>query len=153
MHGIALLYDLMLAEEAGQRAGEKEYSRRLGAWGQVIEKQAGRLRAWDIGRLWAIIRQVQPRLTARSTRFVEQSLQAILRLRVPGALAADPAARSLIRIRERELKGAGARLGNPRALELWKGRSGDAPMDFRWGRAQRVILDILEGLKRASTRA
>ncbi|MEH2074542.1 MAG: DUF6361 family protein, partial [Nostoc sp.] len=50
----------------------------------------------------------------------------------------------LIQEREIFLKGSQARLNNPRALELWKGGSGTAQFDYRWGTTQRILTDILD---------
>jgi hypothetical protein len=49
-------------------------------------------------------------------------------------------------LRERALKGSRARLGNPRALELWNGGSGLDQMNYRWAVTTRIINDIHAGL-------
>jgi hypothetical protein len=56
-------------------------------------------------------------------------------------------ARSLIGERERRLKKNLARIGNPRAQELWNGDSGSAQLEFRWLITQRLLRDIFEGLE------
>ena len=56
-------------------------------------------------------------------------------------------ARELITDREHGLKRVRARIGNPRALELWNGAAGTAQLDYRWGRPVKVLLnDILKPL-------
>jgi hypothetical protein len=52
-------------------------------------------------------------------------------------------ARDLIARRERKLKGALARLSNPRARELWNGSSGLGRLDYRWANAQVMLNDML----------
>ena len=42
---------------------------------------------------------------------------------------------TLIRDRERQLKGPRARFANPSALKMWGGASGDAQLDYRWSSA------------------
>ena len=54
----------------------------------------------------------------------------------------------LITAREQRLKGPLARLHNPRALERWSGESGVGRLTYRWGNAQRILVDILNGLER-----
>jgi hypothetical protein len=56
-------------------------------------------------------------------------------------------ARDLILERERTLKRSLARLGNPRALELWQGASGAYRLDFRWRNAEQILNDLLNGLE------
>ena len=53
----------------------------------------------------------------------------------------------LIRKREHQKKGALARLSNRRALERWSGESGLGRLTFRWGSAQRILIDILDGFR------
>ena len=63
------------------------------------------------------------------------------------ALMASSDARELITDREHRLKRGRARIGNPRALELWNGAAGTAQLDYRWSRPVKVLLnDILKPL-------
>jgi hypothetical protein len=57
----------------------------------------------------------------------------------------DLAARELIRHRERQTKGALARLHNERALERWSGASSLGRLTYRWDQAKAIVLDILRG--------
>jgi hypothetical protein len=59
------------------------------------------------------------------------------------AILSDRRLHDLIRNRECFLKRARARLGNPRALDLWNGRSGAGQLDYRWGKPVRQMLDDL----------
>ena len=61
-------------------------------------------------------------------------------------VAGNTAARRLIEERERQLKGALSRFANQRVLELWGGASGAAPFNYRWGRSQRIVTDIVTAL-------
>ncbi|HOJ84849.1 MAG TPA: DUF6361 family protein, partial [Bacillota bacterium] len=69
------------------------------------------------------------------------------------AIGEDGAARALIRDRERYLKGARARLENPRALAAWSGSSGSYRLSFRWKEVKKIIADILAGLNRGQQHA
>ena len=67
----------------------------------------------------------------------------------PWSVSRDQDMRSVIRSRERRLKGGLARLSNPRALENWSGESGLGRLSFRWPNARLMVQDIEEGLNRA----
>jgi hypothetical protein len=62
-------------------------------------------------------------------------------------LVNQDSARSLIAAREMALKGPRARLQSQRALELWTGAAGTQQLAYRWPQAQRIVLDILYGLR------
>jgi hypothetical protein len=67
----------------------------------------------------------------------------------PAGVSDSRSARDLIRQRERRLKGKLSRLDNARSLELWNGAAGTGRLVYRWGVAQTMLIDIMEGLKRA----
>ena len=77
--------------------------------------------------------------------FIQRWLDLALNPEIAQTIATHPEARSHIQSREAALKRGQARLSNPRALELWQGESGTAPLDYRWGSAQRLLTDILDG--------
>ena len=59
------------------------------------------------------------------------------------AVSQNAKARSMISDRERALKGAQARLSNRRALELWNGDAGTAPLSYRWSNVRTLVADVL----------
>lgn len=146
MHGAVLLYNLMLSEEYGNEDWEGGYRGELGEWASLSEERRPRLAAWDLGRFWQIVASGGGRVTPQARAFVESWIAFCL---TPGgALAAtkERASRLLVREREKSLKGALARLDNRRALELWNGAAGAAPLDYRWPTAHRIVTDIQAGL-------
>ena len=59
----------------------------------------------------------------------------------------SPSARDLVLRRELEVKGSQkARLHNEAARRLWNGEAGLGRIDYRWRNAQRILLDIHDGL-------
>jgi hypothetical protein len=106
------------------------------------------LRSWvdQRQRFWDGVSEVNPRIHQFTRQFVDDWLQ--LAVADPAALVANTTAHDLIRSRERAMKGKRARLSNARALELWGGQSGTQRLAYRWGQAQTILLDILEGLQR-----
>ena len=67
----------------------------------------------------------------------------------PRGVTAQPAIRTMIRERERQKQGGLARLTNQRPLERWSGESGLGRLTYRWGNAKTILIDILDGLRRA----
>jgi hypothetical protein len=146
MHGGPLLYNLILAEQAGRKESVAKYRRALTSWAQALSKRARALAQWNRERFWELARSGNPRITALTYEFINRWWD--LALSGDAAqLRESPTARSLIRDRERRLKKKGARIDNPRAQELWAGDSGTAQLDFRWFVSQRLLGDIFDGLK------
>ncbi|HEX5164137.1 MAG TPA: DUF6361 family protein [Thermomicrobiales bacterium] len=152
MEGAVLLYNLMLAERAVEWAIASDssriehYSNELHRWAGEMAGTQDDLEMWDRSRFWNRMYDRNPRLHPGSRQFSESWLQLAIVTR--GSIREDDAARALIRARERRLKSALARLHNPRALERWSGASGVGQMTYRWGNAQRILRDILDGLDR-----
>ncbi|WP_224366313.1 DUF6361 family protein [Hyalangium versicolor] len=155
MHGAALLYNLMLAEElpSGPKRDElTEWFRgSLAAWCTELEPRHAALSGWDRSGFWTLAQQ-RTRVSGATHDFVERWVA-----REPWASSAratdDPVLRNQVRDRERQLKGPRARLGNPRALELWNGASGVDRLAYRWPSASRILADIHAGLGGHDARA
>ncbi len=148
MHGAPLIYNLMLAEEAQWDEGVGRYRQRFKEWAQLISKRSSALTDWKRPRFWEMVRAVNPRITTPTYEFINAWWDL--------ALAGDAArlrettsVRALIREREKRLKKGLARIGNPRAQEIWNGDSGSAQLDFRWDIAQKLLRDIFNGLEAA----
>ncbi len=152
MEGAVLLYNRMLAELAAERAVSTDptrvdrFGRDLDRWADEMEGCLAELRAWDRAAFWDRLRELNPRLSPGAVRFSDAWLARAIA--APRAMRDDEWARILVREREHRLKGALARLENPRALERWSGESGVGRLTYRWGNAQRIVLDILDGLRR-----
>lgn len=136
--GAALLYNLMLAEESGQPDLTDGYRDALGAWHGELHAD-GRLGAWDLPTFWATLMRHDGRITSATRVFIEAWHTLAVRSEDP---AASTAARDLIARRERQIKGARARIGNRSALDKWTGASGVGRLDYRWGTSQRLLGDL-----------
>jgi hypothetical protein len=155
MHGAALLYNILLSEEAGREERLEEHRASFERWAAQVTARAAELRAWrdDVDRFWAVVAGGNPRVPSIAERaFVENWSELALAQPQP-SLARSQDARALIADRERRLKRAHARLGNPSALENWGGSSGASRLNFRWPYAVRLLRDIRVGLGRASAEA
>jgi hypothetical protein len=148
MQGAALLYNLMLSEEvsAGNRREEliEGYRARLGAWCDELRHRESAIHRWDRSAFWQRCQQIASVRTP--TRLFVDTWLDLAPWRSLAEATEGPRARSLVRDRELRLKGKGrARLGNPRALELWGGEAGTARLSYRWFSAVRVLGDIHAG--------
>jgi Family of unknown function (DUF6361) len=147
MHGAPLLYNLMLAQQARWKEGVSQYRHDIAEWAETIAKRARVLAQWDRKRFWEIVRSANPRITVPTNDFINAWWDLALAGGAP-QVSANPTARVLISDRERRLKKSLARLDNPRAQELWNGRSGTARLEFRWTISQRLLGDIFDGLEK-----
>ena len=146
MHGASLLYNLMLAEARGHEDWIDTYTSSFEQWAVEEAERAERLAAWDLGAFWDLVSGGGRPPTLTTRRFVEGWADRVRRASALGSLRSDPNALRLVRDREHCLKRGRARLHNRRHLELWRGASGSAQLDFRWGITQTLLHDILDGL-------
>ncbi|MCV2890663.1 DUF6361 family protein [Ruegeria aquimaris] len=148
MHGAALLYNLMLAEELAAIQGEtvaigkekvEAYTKSLDAWREEIAGLA--LADWSLDDLWLLVEQTGHTVTTQARRFVES--WRMVTEQAAGNVRIDAQARSLVRQREERLKNRKSRFINGSALRSWNGASGVAPFNYRW---QPVVSDHLKDL-------
>jgi hypothetical protein len=154
--GAALLYNLMLSEElpSGERQEEhvEKYRARLQAWIVELEQRESLVSRWDRAAFWTLIGTHANVRTA--TRQFADAWVDLKPWRSTVGIVDSAAARALIRSRELRLKGKGrARLGNPRALELWGGEAGTGRFSYRWASAVRLLRDIHDVLGTAGNDA
>ncbi len=150
MHGAAWLYNLLLAEERAKTTGRAEpidgFRTALREWATELADRRRAIDAWDRRAFFQLVR-----MHGNVSRSTEGFVEAYCRLapweRQDGG-ADDRTAREIVRHREHQLKGARARLGNPRALELWGGMSGTGRLDYRYRAASRLLSDIYSALGR-----
>ena len=141
--GAATLYNVMLAEANDDDEERELFGESFRQWVESIGKARSDLDGWDRAAMWARLRIVNPRLHRRTADFVDSWFE----------LAASPSSsgranrqetRELIRNREWELKGARARLTYAQARERKQGYTSWRRLDFRWGSAKRIALDIID---------
>jgi len=145
IQGAALLYNLMLAEEKRDETLTETYRHDLQQWAERLNARQSNLEAWSREDYWELVTQQAGPQSPRTVGFLNQWFDLALPLN-RDQIADHPHARNLIRDREGVLKRGNARLGNPRALDLWQGGAGTAPLDFRWKAARNILTDILNGL-------
>jgi hypothetical protein len=144
--GAPLLYNLILAEQECWDEGIEDYRKRFAAWAKLMAERCSTLKAWKRARFWDLARIGNPRISTPTYDFSNTWWDYVLD--VGAAKLRDSASvRTLIRDREQKLKKNLARIGNPRARELWNGDSGSAQLEYRWLISQRLLGDIFEGLE------
>lgn len=155
MEGAALAYNLMLARLAHRKrmAGTykdliEEYEARLEEWGERFAARASVVTDWDLDEFWTIVRDAKPNVPQPTQLFISRWIE--ITQEDPRQTASLPdEVQRLISDRELKLKRRQARLHFQRALEMWSGAAGTAPLDYRWPTARRVLSDIYEGLNHA----
>ncbi len=145
-HGAPLLYNLILAEQERWDEGIDDYRDRFAEWGRLIAGRSSIFNAWKRARFWELAQAGNPRISSPTYDFSNAWWDLVLAADA-AKLRDSPAARTLIRDREHKLKKNVARIGNPRARELWNGDSGSAQLEYRWLISQRLLGDIFKGLE------
>ncbi len=143
MLGASLLYNLILAEETRREDLQAEYADRLEAWWDILRSRSDVFESWDRRAFWELVKQKAGRIPARTEQFVEGWWKLVFEWRGVQPLISVGPARVLIEDRERQLKRGRARIGNPRARDLWSGESGTSQLDYRWNRPVRTLINDL----------
>jgi len=149
IHGSVLLYNLMLAEKLKESDWVEGYRNSLKLWADNLYLRRDELSQWDHEKpFYEIVVSQGGRPSDRTKDFINAWLEMALSPGEAKRIADSPEARKLIYNREISLKKALARLENKRTLELWQGASGTSQLKYRWNPTKRIVMDILEGLKR-----
>lgn len=153
IHGAQLLYNTMLAEQYESAGFDRlppsaeAYRDRFARWAQTVDGAVGPA-DWDVDALLARVGTIRGRpLHPRTTQFAREWTETVRSAR-DGMSVDDAAARAIIHRRERQTKGAQARLNNPRRLQTWGGASAARALTFRWPNVHRLASDIHDGLRR-----
>jgi hypothetical protein len=143
IQGAALVYNFALAEQAKRELLAEEYQTKISEWAENQQWQD--LAEWSLDNFWDNVKGHGHRITPKTEAFVENWVRlALLHREKIGQLKE---ARSLIRIRETELKKGRSRFTNQAALTQWSGKSGLVPLAYRWGTAKMFIEDLAAGLR------
>ena len=139
MHGAALLYNLMLAEERNSNDWIERYRAALSAW-RTDEFDGAATRSWSIPEFWEHAKHENHRVRGRTRKFVETWVELVIGKN--GEVDDLDAARDLVRNRERALKRSQSRFDNRTVRDKWRGESGTRRLSFRWQEANSHIRDL-----------
>lgn len=155
MHGAILLYNQMLAKKRDNEEWIERYNERIQGWTQLIQSRWQELSTWHstLPEFWLAPPLVSANIPLRTKRFVETWLGVVFSSRDIITSLNNNETQSLIQQREYQLKGKRSRLLSQRALELWRGASGERQLDYRWSNVTTIVSDITKGLSRASSNA
>lgn len=144
--GAAILYNLLLAEIAGNGALVEEHSATAGDWAEQLDARLDEVIGWgsDLSEFWGLVMGRGHQISLSTRRFVELWVERLVSLR--GQVFSDLSARGLVRHREIEKKKGNSRFTNPRVLDQWGGRSGLVPMRYRWNIVSSYVTDLAEAL-------
>lgn len=155
MHGAQLLYNLMLAEEYQDSGYDRlsdpaeGFRGRIERWAEDLTSVVN-LPTWNLDALLARVELTRGSpINLNSRRFV-QGWRDLLLEEGADSLTENEAARAFMARRERQHKGAQARLGNRARLASWGGSSGSGALVFRWPQVRGILLDVHDGLDRAA---
>lgn len=149
MHGAALLYNLQLWELIGKQESITRFRSDLNEWAGQMVAERNDLSHWDRGMFWRLVRGENPRISQPTQGFVNAWLDLALGAANPALVVDREDARRLVADRERRLKGPQSRFENPRAREIWGGESAAYQLSYRWFQVQRIVNDIVRGLRNA----
>ena len=141
MHGAALLYNLMLAEQRGNDEWVDRYRDGLSAW-REMEFDRTAISLWSLDDFWGCVEHESHRVRDRARQFVHRWYE--LADERDGDITDLPAARTLVKERERALKGSQSRFVNRTVLDKWGGRSGADRLSFRWREANSHVRDLTD---------
>ena len=141
IHGASLLYNLLLSELRGRDDWVELYRRRLAQWAADLDQSA--LAAWSLGSFWREVAHPTHTIRPLLVKFVEDWVA--LAKTVAANLPDLPAARALVKDRERRLKTSQSRFSNHAVRDRWGGASGADRLSFRWGQARSHLGDLLHG--------
>lgn len=145
MHGAAIVYNWMLAEEFPLKEKVSEYEKMFADWATDMVAAGPRIQKWNFQQLWGVVHHPNHTITTAAREFVETWVKLLLQHGVD--LGRLEEGRILVRRRETQLKKSRSRFNNRGALMKWRGAAGLGRINFRWGNANWFLWDLWEGLQ------
>ncbi len=144
MHGAALVYNIALSKLGNRDAKVEAYQEVAAEWASSLD--LAEIKRWNLDRLLELTRNQGHVIKPDAERFVRGWVRTVVDGK--GDVADHPGARSLVRLRESEVKSPGRRrFENRRALDEWGGASGLGRMNYRWDTARKFLDDLNRGLE------
>jgi len=138
LHGAALLYNLILAEQKPNADWVEFYREQLQLWWEKLNTRANEIAEWNREAFWTLVKQQGGRVSVPTRSFVDAWLTLTSSARSLDHIIAE---QQLVADRESSLKKGRSRIGNRQALCNWNGASGTAQLDYRWNRPVRELVN------------
>jgi hypothetical protein len=148
MHGVQLLYNVLLAEQSGKEDLVQQYSANMTDWAARTTERRQGYSEWNRAEFWSRLRRVNLYLPRAVEEFSESWIKMALNIDSASQYIADRTTRTLLANREHQLKGPRARLLNRTQLDTWGGASGTAALNYRWYITRTMVNDIVDGFGR-----
>jgi hypothetical protein len=145
MHGAALIYNLLLAEQKQGAEFVPHYQEQLQLWWDALQGRRGELDTWDRVSFWRLMQDCKTRIRGVTRHFVDDWINLTLAAPSLSAIVESHAARRMVTNQEHAVKPGRARIGAPRTTENWEGSSGSAQLNYRWNRPVRAIVNDILG--------
>jgi hypothetical protein len=146
VHGAALLYNLLLAEQQVGNAFVPRYRDALQTWWDDLQARHAELTTWNRVEFWRLVQKdCHARVRLGTIQFVDEWINLALSVPSLPKIVDAPTARRLVTNQEHAVKPGRARIGNPRTTENWEGSSGSAQLNYRWNRPVRAIVNDILG--------
>jgi hypothetical protein len=144
MHGAAILFNIMLSDEADLTDFMQYYRDLYDKW--LAELKTDEVQRWDLDELFDAARKKGSHsITPQAEDFVRRWV-AFVRADA-AAIPQHPQRRSLVKNREMALKGKQSFFRNRRMLEeKYRGDRGMVRLNYRWFQVQRLLNDLNAGL-------
>ena len=149
IHGASLTYNHILARKTQrlkqEQSLEQFYAQWIAEW--FTETQdLGVPTAQEQLELWELVNRTNRTLSRNTISFIEDWFSAVNSAQRPEDLFTSQTVIERITVRERQKKGARARLkpGNRQALDAWSGAAGTGRYNFRWNYVVQHLQDLYD---------
>lgn len=145
---VRLLFDRQRDLNLGESPGQVDADARIDAWLEAMGRSSVEVAAWAprLDDMFGLLTGFGIAVGEPTRAFVRSWCS--VAVADPAAAVASTQSSRLLEAREKALKGPLARLGGGSALAAWDGSPfGSAQLDYRWGTAQRMILDCRDGME------
>jgi len=141
MHGAALLYNLILAEQRSWDERIQNYQKLINQWQNLMHTRKLAIISWNMDAFWNLVREGGGRFTPHTRSFIEKWIGLVRDAGDHHSFSSNNAARNMIVDRERQIKRNRARINNTSLQESWQGNSGAAQLEYRWNVPVRSYLN------------
>ena len=139
MHGAALLYNLILAEQLLVDERIQNYRKLIDQWQNLMRTRELAIISWSMEEFWILVKGTGANLRTKS--FIEKWFGLVRDTASNHSFSDNTVARNLIIDRERCIKGRRARVNNSSLKKSRQMNFGAAQLEYRWNNPVRSYLN------------